>query len=43
VALAEKHDLEMPIATAVRDVLERTISVGEAVEALLARPLTSEE
>jgi len=43
VALAKKHDLDMPIATAVRDVLERAISVGEAVEALLARPLTSEE
>ena len=43
VALAKKHHLDMPIATAVRDVLERAISVGEAVEALLARPLTSEE
>jgi glycerol-3-phosphate dehydrogenase (NAD(P)+) len=43
VALGQKHDVDMPIATAVRDVLERAISVGEAVEALLARPLTSEE
>jgi hypothetical protein len=27
----------------VRDVLDRAISVGEAVETLLARPLTAEE
>ncbi len=43
VDLAEKRHVDMPIARAVRDVLERTISVGEAVETLLARPLTSEE
>jgi glycerol-3-phosphate dehydrogenase (NAD(P)+) len=43
VALAEKNRVEMPIATAVRDVLDGKISVHEAIEALLARPLTSEE
>lgn len=43
VELAEKNQVEMPIATAVRDVLDRKISVGEAIETLLARPLTSEE
>jgi glycerol-3-phosphate dehydrogenase (NAD(P)+) len=43
VDLAEKNKVEMPIATAVRDVLDRKISVGEAIETLLARPLTSEE
>lgn len=41
--LGEKNGVDMPIARAVRDVLERTISVGEAVETLLARPLTAEE
>ena len=43
VDLAHKNGVEMPIATAVRDVLDRKITVREAVEALLARPLTSEE
>lgn len=43
VALGARHDVDMPIATAVRDVLDRAISVGEAIETLLARPLTSEE
>jgi glycerol-3-phosphate dehydrogenase (NAD(P)+) len=43
VALGERHEVEMPIARAVRDVLDRAISVGEAVETLLARPLTAEE
>jgi glycerol-3-phosphate dehydrogenase (NAD(P)+) len=42
VALGERHGVELPIAIAVRDVLERAISVGEAVEALLARPLRAE-
>lgn len=43
VELAQKNHVDMPIATAVRDVLDGKISVGEAVETLLARPLTSEE
>lgn len=43
VALGERHGVDLPIAQAVRDVLDRTISVGEAVEALLARPLRAEE
>ncbi len=43
VALAERHGVDMPIARAVRDVLARAISVGEAIETLLARPLTAEE
>jgi glycerol-3-phosphate dehydrogenase (NAD(P)+) len=42
VELGERHGVELPIAVAVRDVLERSISVGEAVEALLARPLRAE-
>jgi glycerol-3-phosphate dehydrogenase (NAD(P)+) len=42
VDLGEKHDVELPIARAVRDVLDRAISVGEAVEELLARPLKAE-
>jgi len=43
VALAERNDIDMPIATAVRDVLDGKIAVSQAIEALLARPLTSEE
>jgi len=42
VALGERSGVELPIATAVRDVLDRRLSIGEAVEALLARPLKAE-
>jgi len=42
VALGEHSGVELPIATAVRDVLDRRLSIGEAVEALLARPLKAE-
>ncbi|BCJ89511.1 glycerol-3-phosphate dehydrogenase [NAD(P)+] [Terrihabitans soli] len=43
VELAQKNHVEMPIATAVRDVLDGKITVSQAIETLLARPLTSEE
>lgn len=42
VDLAGRHGVDMPICRAVRDVLERAISIGEAVEILLARPLKAE-
>ncbi len=40
--LARRHGIEMPIARAVADVLENTVTVKEAMQALLARPLRSE-
>ncbi|MGQ4273611.1 NAD(P)H-dependent glycerol-3-phosphate dehydrogenase [Terrihabitans sp. B22-R8] len=43
VALGQRNGVELPIALAVRDVLERAITVDEAMEALLARPLKAEE
>ena len=36
--LAERHGLEMPLAQAVRDVLEGALGVGDAIGQLLARP-----
>jgi glycerol-3-phosphate dehydrogenase (NAD(P)+) len=43
VELAATRDVELPISRAVRDVLDRAISVNEAMEELLARPLRAEE
>jgi glycerol-3-phosphate dehydrogenase (NAD(P)+) len=41
-ALAGRHDVDMPIAAAVRAVVAGTLSVDAAVDALLARPLKAE-
>ncbi|MEO1038756.1 MAG: NAD(P)H-dependent glycerol-3-phosphate dehydrogenase [Pseudomonadota bacterium] len=43
VALARSHHVEMPICEAVAAVLSGALSVDAAIEALLARPFTSEE
>jgi glycerol-3-phosphate dehydrogenase (NAD(P)+) len=40
--LAAQHEVEMPIATAVADVLEGRLTVDGAMDALLARPLKEE-
>lgn len=40
--LAEQNAVEMPIAQAVADVLDRTCSIDEAVERLMTRPLRRE-
>ena len=37
-ALAQRHSVEMPLAEAVRGVLEGALSVGDAIGQLLARP-----
>jgi glycerol-3-phosphate dehydrogenase (NAD(P)+) len=42
-ALAERHAIEMPIASQVRDVLDGRRSPSEAVRDLLSRPLKEEE
>ncbi|MGO8952821.1 MAG: NAD(P)H-dependent glycerol-3-phosphate dehydrogenase [Rhodomicrobium sp.] len=42
VALARKHGVEMPICEAVNDVVKGRLSVDEAVDALLSRPLRAE-
>jgi glycerol-3-phosphate dehydrogenase (NAD(P)+) len=42
VALAQAHGVDMPICAAVDAVLAGRASVDGAIEALLARPLTSE-
>lgn len=42
VALAKACSVDMPIAAAVEAVLDRTISVDEAIEALLTRPFKAE-
>jgi glycerol-3-phosphate dehydrogenase (NAD(P)+) len=41
-ALAAAHRVELPIAAAVADVLDATTTLAGAMEALLARPLTTE-
>jgi glycerol-3-phosphate dehydrogenase (NAD(P)+) len=41
-ALAAAHRVELPIAAAVADVLDGTVTLAGAMEALLARPLTTE-
>ena len=40
--LAARHGVEMPIAAAVADVLDGTLTLEDAMEALLARPLRDE-
>ncbi len=42
VALAKKHGVEMPICEAVDNIVKGSMSVDEAVEALLSRPLRAE-
>jgi len=42
VALAAKHGVEMPICSAVNDVVKGVTSVDDAIEALLSRPLRAE-
>ena len=42
VALARKHGIEMPICEAVQNVVKGHMSVDEAIEALLSRPLRPE-
>ena len=42
VALAKAHNIDMPIAAAVDAVLDRKISVEEAIDALLTRPFKAE-
>jgi glycerol-3-phosphate dehydrogenase (NAD(P)+) len=42
VRLAEKHGVEMPIAAAVADVLDKVLTIPQAMEALLSRPLKEE-
>ncbi len=42
VALAKKHGVEMPICEAVHNVVKGQMSVDEAIEALLSRPLRAE-
>ena len=42
VALAKAHNIDMPIAAAVEAVLDRSISVEEAIDALLMRPFKAE-
>jgi glycerol-3-phosphate dehydrogenase (NAD(P)+) len=40
--LGRRHGVEMPVAEAVAAVLEGTLTLGEAVEVLMARPLKEE-
>ncbi|HEY0291329.1 MAG TPA: NAD(P)H-dependent glycerol-3-phosphate dehydrogenase, partial [Hansschlegelia sp.] len=42
IALAARHEIDMPISAAVADVLSGRVSVGAAVANLLARPLRAE-
>ncbi len=42
VALAKKHGIEMPICEAVHNVVKGRMSLDEAIEALLSRPLRPE-
>jgi glycerol-3-phosphate dehydrogenase (NAD(P)+) len=42
VEMAQAHAVEMPIASAVADILAGRLSVNEAIEKLLARPLRAE-
>ncbi len=41
-ALAKKHGVEMPICEAVNNVVSGQMTVDEAVDALLSRPLRAE-
>jgi glycerol-3-phosphate dehydrogenase (NAD(P)+) len=40
--LGARHGVDLPIAAAVADVLDGTLTIGAAMDALLARPLTTE-
>lgn len=40
--LAARHEIEMPLTRIVSAVLERSLTIAEAVQALLSRPLKSE-
>jgi glycerol-3-phosphate dehydrogenase (NAD(P)+) len=42
VALAAKHNVEMPICAAVEAIVAGRISVDEAIAALLSRPFKAE-
>ena len=42
VALAKTHGIEMPICEAVHNVVKGRMSLDEAIEALLSRPLRPE-
>jgi len=42
VSLAREQNVDMPIATAVEAVLDRSLSIDEAIEALLMRPFKAE-
>lgn len=42
VALAKKHDVEMPICSAVDDILADRVSIEDAIKALLSRPFKVE-
>jgi len=42
VELARKHEAEMPICAAVCDVLNRRMSIDDAIESLLSRPARPE-
>ena len=42
VALAQKHDVEMPISMAVNDIVAERISIDDAIFALLSRPFKAE-
>ena len=41
-ALAERHGVDMPICAAVRDVLSDTVTVADAIQALMSRPYKGE-
>ncbi len=43
VALARAHEIEMPIAQAVAAVLDQSLSVDQAIEALMTRPFRAED
>lgn len=42
VTLAHKHQIEMPIATAVADIVAERLSINEAIDGLLSRPFNVE-
>ena len=42
VALARKHNVEMPICAAVADILDGKIDIDAAIVALLSRPFRAE-
>ena len=42
VARAKRHAIELPVAEAIADILNGTLSLGEALPRLMARPLKAE-